>query len=144
VADARILAVTGNATRITGDTVIETYTGWAQTKIWNGTAWAAAGQTIDGSLLVTGTMYADKKCCKDKASCKKEATATKGCSQDGATAGKSCCKKGTAAVAPAASEDMAMAPCCKKSIAAGGKACCAKDAHVAPKPAATPVRDDQK
>lgn len=98
------------------------------------------------ALLVTGTMYADKKCCKDKAKCDKEAAA-KTCSHDEAN-GKACCKKGTAAVgSEAKTEDMAT--CCKKSVAGGGKACCSKGAAHAdapkpqPAPQAAPVRDDQ-
>lgn len=112
------------------------------------------------ALLITGTMFADKKCCKDKANCKKE-TAAKSCSHDEAKGGKACCKKGTASAEGATTSDAAvvatadapqeMHACCKKAVAGGGKACCAKGgAHAeAPKqapakaPAATPVRDDQ-
>jgi hypothetical protein len=81
------------------------------------------------SLFVAGTMFADKKCCKDKESCKKEA---KSCSKDEK---KPCCKKGTEASVTAATEVAApaapvaeMHACCKKSVAAGGKACCAAKA----------------
>ncbi|MEN9339712.1 MAG: hypothetical protein RIQ62_1024 [Bacteroidota bacterium] len=86
-------------------------------------------------LLVAGTMYADKKCCKDKSSCSK--SEAKHCSHDEAKA------EGSEA---AAGE---MHACCKKSMAAGGKACCAKGgAHseaapqAAPQDSKAPARDD--
>ena len=88
------------------------------------------------SLFIAGTMFADKKCCKDKASCsKKEAKAS--CSKDEK---KACCKKsseGSTVSADMAATSEAHA-CCKKKIAEGGKACCAAKttATTAPKAAA--------
>lgn len=81
------------------------------------------------ALLVSGTMYADKKCCKDKASCsKKEASCAgkeakacdhasakdgakaeashAGCSHAAASSGKACCAKGTKAAQPQDSKTM--------------------------------------
>jgi hypothetical protein len=96
------------------------------------------------ALLVTGTMYADKKCCKDAAKCNKE-TAAKACSHDQAgakTAGGT--NASLEAAAPAE-----MHACCKKSVAASGKACCSKGAHAEmPVPqksdSSQPLRDDTK
>jgi len=34
--------------------------GWSETRFWNGSAWVAPGQVIDGNLLVTGTIGAAK------------------------------------------------------------------------------------
>ena len=96
------------------------------------------------TLLVTGTMYADKKCCKDPSKCKKEASA-KGCSHDQAAAKSAAGSDATAdAAAPAE-----MHACCKKSVAAGGKPCCVKGAHAEmPAPqksdSSQPLRDDSK
>lgn len=60
-ADAEILAQTGSATKVRGDTVTE-YNGTNYVSVlrWNGSAWAAPTVTIDGSLLVTGTVTAAK------------------------------------------------------------------------------------
>lgn len=60
-ADAEILAQTGSATKVLGDTVTE-YNGTNYVSVlrWNGSAWAAPTVTIDGSLLVTGTVTAAK------------------------------------------------------------------------------------
>ena len=93
------------------------------------------------ALLVTGTMYADKKCCKDAAKCNKK-TAAKACSHD--QAGAKTAGGTNEAAAPAE-----MHACCKKSVAAGAKACCAKGAHAEmPAPqksdSSQPLRDDTK
>jgi hypothetical protein len=92
------------------------------------------------ALLVTGTMYADKKCCKDKSSCSKSASA-KSCSKDGASATVMSADMQAAADA----EGKSSSSCSKKTA---GKACCSKGGSAAKvetanvAPVATPVRDD--
>ena len=41
---------------ITGDYVTQYGAGFAQTKIWNGTAWQLVTQVVDGNLIVNGTV----------------------------------------------------------------------------------------
>ncbi len=59
--NAAVLAQTGSSTKVVGDTVTE-YDGstYVSVKRWDGSAWAAPGQVIDGSVLVTGTVTAAK------------------------------------------------------------------------------------
>jgi hypothetical protein len=59
------------------------------------------------TLLVTGTTYAQKPCCKNKSTCNKEAAST-------AKEGKEVAGE--------------MHACCKKNIAEGKAACCSKTA----------------
>jgi hypothetical protein len=84
-------------------------------------------------------MFAEKKGCKDKASCEKKTEACakkeegKACSGEKTGAqDKACCKKGGTASADAtpASDASASAPSCQKKE--GGKACCQKKGEAAP------------
>lgn len=61
-ANSTVTAITGSATRIIGDTVTITNAGGTATgtRYWSGTAWVKPGVRIDGNLLVTGTISADK------------------------------------------------------------------------------------
>ncbi len=60
-------------------------------------------------VLISGAMFAGKKCCKDKAQCAKTACAKKA--------------EASAVAEPAAQGEMHA--CCKKAVAAG-KSCCKK------------------
>lgn len=54
-----LTALSSTANNVTGDTVtLSNGTTFAQTKTWNGTAWASPGIVYDGNLLVTGTVGA--------------------------------------------------------------------------------------
>ena len=59
-ANSVVSSVTGSSTKIIGDTVTISTTGFAATKYWSGTAWVDPGVTIDGNLLVSGTVSASK------------------------------------------------------------------------------------
>ncbi len=74
------------------------------------------------ALLITGTTFAEKKCCKDKASCSKEASSST----------KACCKKGEAktASADADAKTEATGSYSGASVSSTPKACC-KDGHKA-------------
>jgi len=51
------------ANRALNDVVTQFRTGanpWAETRFWNGSAWVAATAVVDGNLLVSGTVGADK------------------------------------------------------------------------------------
>ena len=84
-------------------------------------------------MLSTGAVLADKKCCKDKEGCKKEACAKaetkKACAGD---ATKACCKDKAKAEASVGTADAAapLHACCQKSVAAGKMPCCAKKGEV--------------
>lgn len=61
LANSAIASVTGTNYRVMGDTVIiSNGTNFADTKYWSGTAWVDPGVVIDGNLLVTGSLSADK------------------------------------------------------------------------------------
>lgn len=92
------------------------------------------------TLFVAGTMYADKKCCKDKASCSK--SETKACSKT--AEGKSCgSHKDMAKETVNADGTVVATPSCSKT--AGGKSCCKNKAQtsasVAPAQDAKPASD---
>lgn len=57
-ANSKVLAITGSSTKVIGDTVTISTTGFAATKYWSGSAWVAPGVVIDGNLLVSGTVSA--------------------------------------------------------------------------------------
>lgn len=42
--------------KVSGDSVTQYGTGFAQTKVWNGTIWSLVTQIVDGNLLVNGTV----------------------------------------------------------------------------------------
>jgi hypothetical protein len=94
------------------------------------------------TLFVAGTMYADKKCCKDKASCANK-TETKACSKD-APGGKSCCKKGGETHAAVNADGTVAATATGTSHCAKGttgKSCCQnKNVSVAPAQDAKPAQ----
>ncbi len=81
------------------------------------------------TLFVAGTMYADKKCCKDKAACTHK-TEAKSCNKDAAK-GKSCCKKGSEGQAAVNNDGTIVAtPAGNCAKGTTGKSCC-KDKHAA-------------
>src|SRR5690606_38335328 len=47
-------------TRVLLDKVTISNTGFAETRVWNGSAWEVIAETIDGALLVDGTIGATK------------------------------------------------------------------------------------
>lgn len=54
-----LTSLSSTTNNVTGDTVtLSNGTTFAQTKTWNGTAWASPGIVYDGNLLVTGTVGA--------------------------------------------------------------------------------------
>lgn len=57
-ANSKVVAITGSSTKVIGDTVTISTTGFAATKYWSGSAWVAPGVVIDGNLLVSGTVSA--------------------------------------------------------------------------------------
>lgn len=86
------------------------------------------------TLFVAGTMYADKKCCKDKASCSK--SETKACSKT--AEGKTCgSHKDMAKETVNADGTVVTTPSCSKT--AGGKTCCKNKAQTSASVA--PVQD---
>jgi hypothetical protein len=73
------------------------------------------------ALLITGTTFAEKKCCKDKASCSKEASSST----------KACCKKGDAKTASADADAKSDATGATGATAASAPKACCKDGHKA-------------
>lgn len=61
-ANTAITSFTGTSTRVPGDQVTQynAAAGWAETRYWTGTAWVFLQQVIDGNLIVTGSLTADK------------------------------------------------------------------------------------
>ncbi len=56
-----ITTTTGSSTRVIGDTVtLSDGSSFVATKYWGGASWVDPGVVIDGNLLVTGTVSADK------------------------------------------------------------------------------------
>lgn len=51
---------TAGYTKMAQDTVTITDGTFTQTKFWDGSAWTVATSTIDGNLLITGTLYVDR------------------------------------------------------------------------------------
>ncbi len=83
------------------------------------------------ALLVTGTMYADKKCCKDKSTCSH--SEAKACNHGEAKAEVN--DDGTPKEAHAG---------CAHAKASGAKACCAKGGHHEAGEKAAPAQQDAK
>lgn len=56
------LAVAPHNGKIVADrvTLYNSTAGWTQTRYWTGSAWTVLGEVIDGNLLVTGSITADK------------------------------------------------------------------------------------
>ena len=69
-------------------------------------------------LMISTTMFADKKCCKDKKGSKKECCAKK--------AEAKVNEDGTTSVSGAKMASGEMHACCKKRISEGKAACCAQ------------------
>ena len=61
-ANSAITTFTGSATKVIGDMVTQSRAqdGWAETRYWTGSVWQFLEQVIDGNLIVTGTLSADK------------------------------------------------------------------------------------
>lgn len=61
-ANNAILSYTGSSTLVPGDqvTLYNTTAGWAETRYWTGSVWQFQSQVIDGNLIVTGSLMADK------------------------------------------------------------------------------------
>lgn len=60
-ANNAITNATGSSTRVIGDTVtISNGSSFAATRYWSGSSWLNPGVVIDGNLLVTGTLSANK------------------------------------------------------------------------------------
>lgn len=60
VADAAILAASYSSAHVIGDTVTIASSGFAATKYWSGFGWVDPGVTINGNLLVNGTISGAK------------------------------------------------------------------------------------
>lgn len=57
-ANSTVLSITGSSTKVIGDTVTISSPSFAATKFWNGFSWSDPGVTINGNLLVNGTVSA--------------------------------------------------------------------------------------
>jgi hypothetical protein len=61
IANNAIISYTGSATKKVGDTVTLLWSNqWSQLRYWNGFAWTQPGTIINGDLLVTQSISADK------------------------------------------------------------------------------------
>src|SRR5690625_1468178 len=61
-ANSAILSYTGSSARVQGDlvTLYNQSAGWSETREWTGSVWQFLEQVIDGNLIVTGTIAAEK------------------------------------------------------------------------------------